>query len=64
MDGALGTVAQGYTPVRLVAAPDGIMPQLSDAELVTLSVMQAFLGRVNGARRLRFAREQLSHLFQ
>lgn len=41
----------------------GIVPQISDAEVVTLSVMQALLGQVSEARWLRFAREQLRHLF-
>ena len=34
----------------------GICPQISDAELVTLAVMQALLGFVSEARWLRYAR--------
>jgi DDE family transposase len=41
----------------------GITPRLTDAELVTLAVMQALLGRTSEARWLRFARAQLRHLF-
>jgi hypothetical protein len=41
----------------------GICPQLSDAELVTLAVMQALLGFTSEARWLRHARAHLSHLF-
>jgi hypothetical protein len=41
----------------------GIAPRLTDAELVTLAVMQALLGRTSEARWLRFAQAQLRHLF-
>jgi hypothetical protein len=41
----------------------GIFPRISDAELVTLAVMQALLGFVSEARWLRFARGHLRHLF-
>ena len=41
----------------------GIAPRISDAEVVTLAVMQALLGRTSEARWLRFARAQLRHLF-
>jgi hypothetical protein len=41
----------------------GITPQLSDAELVTLSMMQAMLGYTSEARWLRHARAHLGHLF-
>ena len=41
----------------------GIDPALSDAELVTLAVMQALLGYTSEARWLRYAREHLRHLF-
>ena len=41
----------------------GIAPRLTDAELVTLAVMQALLGRTSEARWLRFARARLRHLF-
>ena len=36
---------------------------ISDAEMVTLSVMQALLGHTSEARWLRFAGEHLRHLF-
>ena len=41
----------------------GIDPKLSDAELVTLSVMQALLGFTSEARWLRYARGHLRALF-
>jgi Transposase DDE domain len=41
----------------------GIDPKLSDAELVTLAVMQALLGFASEARWLRHARAELRHLF-
>lgn len=41
----------------------GISPQLSDAELVTLAMMQAMLGFTSEARWLRHARSHLRHLF-
>ena len=41
----------------------GIAPQLSDAELVTLAMMQAMLGFTSEARRLRYAHAHLRHLF-
>jgi hypothetical protein len=41
----------------------GIAPKLSDAELVTLAVMQALLGFTSEARWLRYARAHLRHLF-
>jgi hypothetical protein len=41
----------------------GICPKLSDAELVTLAVMQALLGFTSEARWLRYARAELRHLF-
>ena len=43
--------------------PAGIFPQISDAELVTLAVMQALLGFVSEARWLRFAGKSLRGLF-
>ncbi|USX53636.1 IS982 family transposase [Lentzea sp. HUAS12] len=42
----------------------GIKPQLTDAELVTLAVMQALLGFTSEARWLRHARAHLGHLFR
>jgi Transposase DDE domain len=41
----------------------GISPELSDAETLTLAVLQALLGFVSEARWLRFARAHLRHLF-
>jgi Transposase DDE domain len=40
-----------------------IFPQLSDAELVTLAVLQALLGFTSEARWIRFAHGSLRHLF-
>ncbi len=39
----------------------GIAPQLTDAELVTLAVMQAVLGFTSEAKWLRHARSHLRH---
>jgi hypothetical protein len=41
----------------------GIPPKLSDAEMVTLAVMQALLGHTSEARWLRYATRHLRHLF-
>jgi hypothetical protein len=41
----------------------GLQPQLTDAELVTLAVMQALLGCTSEARWIRHARAHLGHLF-
>jgi hypothetical protein len=41
----------------------GIAPKLTDAELVTLAVLQALLGYTSESRWLRFARAHLGHLF-
>ena len=41
----------------------GIAPKLSDAELLTLAVMQVLLGHANETGWLRYANEHLSHLF-
>jgi hypothetical protein len=41
----------------------GIAPRLSDAELVTLAVLQALLGHTSESRWLRHARRYLGHLF-
>jgi hypothetical protein len=41
----------------------GLQPRLSDAELVTLAVMQALLGYTSEARWIRHARARLGHLF-
>jgi hypothetical protein len=42
----------------------GIVPSLTDAELVTLAVMQALLGYTSEARWLRYAHAHLGHLFR
>lgn len=41
----------------------GIEPQLSDAELITMAVIQALLGYANEAQFIRFAHSSLRHLF-
>jgi hypothetical protein len=41
----------------------GITPKISDAELVTLAVMQALLGHTNERRWIRYAATRLRHLF-
>ena len=42
----------------------GLQPQLADAELVTLAVMQALLGYTSEARWIRHAQAHLGHLFR
>jgi hypothetical protein len=42
----------------------GLQPRLSDAELVTLAVMQALLGYTSEARWVRHAHARLGHLFR
>ena len=42
----------------------GLQPRLSDAELVTLAVMQALLGYASEARWVRHAHAHLGHLFR
>ena len=41
----------------------GIAPKITDAELVTVSVMQALLGFHNESRWIRYARKSIIHLF-
>jgi Transposase DDE domain len=41
----------------------GIVPKISDAEVLTLAVMQALLGYTSEARWLRYARSQLLAMF-
>lgn len=41
----------------------GITPKITDAELITVSVMQALLGYHNESRWIRFARKSIVHLF-
>jgi hypothetical protein len=51
-------------PERAPARPAiGIAPRISDAELTTLAVMQALLGRTSEARWVRYARAELRPLF-
>jgi Transposase DDE domain len=67
----LATALYVRTDDLLKASPDrapvrpkvGIRPRITDAELVTLAVMQALLGRTSEARWLRYAHAQLRHLF-
>jgi DDE family transposase len=49
-----------FAPLRPAV---GRSPQLSDAELVTLAVLQALLGFTSEARWIRHARAHLRHLF-
>ena len=74
MDADLDTLATAlYSRVDdwLKAAPErvpwrpaiGIAPRISDAELVTLAVLQALPGHASEARWLRFARDHLRLLF-
>ena len=49
-----------FAPLRPAV---GIAPRLSDAELVTLAVLQALLGFTSEARWVRHARAHLRHLF-
>jgi hypothetical protein len=41
----------------------GITPLITDAELITVSVMQALLGYHNESRWIRYARKSIIHLF-
>jgi hypothetical protein len=51
-------------PERVPARPRvGIAPRISDAELLTLAVMQALLGYTSEARFLRYARKNLLGMF-
>jgi hypothetical protein len=67
----LATALYVRTDDLLKAAPEqaparprvGIAPRISDAELITLAVMQALLGRTSEARWLRYAHVELRHLF-
>jgi hypothetical protein len=52
-------------PERVPSRPRvGIEPGISDAELVTMAVMQALLGFTSEARWLRHASAHLRHLFR
>jgi hypothetical protein len=51
-------------PGRVPARPaGGFPPRLTDAELITLAVLQALTGHTSEARWLRFASTRLRHLF-
>lgn len=74
MDTDLDTLATALYVVTddlLIAHPErvpdrpriGIAPRISDAELLTLAVMQALLGYVSEARWLRYARVNLLVMF-
>jgi len=53
-----------HSPGRVPWRPAvGIVPELSDAEALTLSVLQSLLGHEKETRWLRFARVHLRHLF-
>jgi hypothetical protein len=68
----LATALYVRTDELLKASPErapwrpvvGIAPRISDAELVTLAVMQALLGFASEARWLRHAHGHLRHLFR
>ena len=75
MDADLDTLATALyvrTDDLLKAAPErapwrpkiGITPRITDAELITLAVMQALLGYTSEARWLRYTRSHLGHLFR
>ncbi len=75
MDADLDTLATAlYVRIDdvLKAAPErmpwrprvGITPKITDAEMVTLAVMQALLGHVSEARWLRYSRAHLHQLFR
>ena len=75
MDADLDTLATALyvrTDELLKACPErapwrpavGIAPRISDAEVVTLAVMQALLGFTSEARWLRHAHAHLRHLFR
>jgi len=52
------------SPERVPWRPKiGFVPKITDAELVTLAVMQALLGHTSEARWLRYTRSHLRHLF-
>jgi hypothetical protein len=74
VDADLDTVATALyvtTDDLLIAHPErvpvrprvGITPKISDAELLTLAVMQALLGYTSEARWLRYARTHLQPMF-
>ena len=75
MDADLDTLATALyvrTDDLLKASPErvpwrpkiGITPKITDAELITLAVMQALLGYTSEARWLRYTHAHLRHLFR
>lgn len=63
MDADLDTLLKSH-PERLPYRSEiGIAPQISDAEILTLAVMQTLLGHTSEARWLRLATKHLRHLF-
>ena len=52
-----------YPDLALWRPKIGLQPRLSDAELVTLAVMQALLGHTSESRWIRHARARLGYLF-
>jgi hypothetical protein len=40
----------------------GITPKITDAQLITVSVMQVLLGYHNESRWIRYARKSITHL--
>ena len=75
MDADLDTLATALyvrTDELLKASPErapwrpaiGIAPRITDAEVITLAVMEALLGFTSEARWLRYARAHLRHLFR
>ncbi|WP_435113469.1 IS982 family transposase [Nocardiopsis synnemataformans] len=68
---SLASALYAHTNAFLKERPDlapwrpqiGIRPRLSDADLVTLALMQAMLGHTSEARWLRYARTHLSEQF-
>jgi hypothetical protein len=67
----LATALYARTDDLLKASPEwapwrpgiGLTPRISDAEMLTLAVLQALLGFASESRWLRFARGRLAHLF-
>ena len=75
MDADLDTLATALyvrTDDLLKASPErapwrskiGIVPKITDAELITLAVMRALLGHTSETRWLRYTRSHLGHLFR
>jgi hypothetical protein len=56
-------LAEGFTRTRPERPRVGLRPRLTDAELVTLAVLQALLGFTSEARWIRHARAHLRRMF-